>query len=71
MRVLLTALALALCAATSSAQSPAATFRDCPHCPEMIRAAPGSFLMGSPPSGGAKGEPNITFYTKMDTPDIF
>jgi len=57
MRVLLTALALALCAATSAAQSPAATFRDCPHCPEMVRAAPGSFLMGSPPSSGAKGEP--------------
>src|SRR2546427_4490581 len=23
----------------------------------MVRAAPGSFLMGSPPSSGAKGEP--------------
>ena len=62
MRVLLTALALALCAATSAAQSPQSskdsTFRDCPHCPEMLRAVPGSFVMGAPPLARI-GEPRL------------
>jgi formylglycine-generating enzyme required for sulfatase activity len=47
-RALLIALLLAAGAATTAAESP--TFRDCPHCPEMVRATPGSFTMGAPPA---------------------
>ena len=41
-RLLLPALLLLLCAASASAQSPRPTFKDCPHCPEMLSVPPGS-----------------------------
>lgn len=54
-RLLLPALVVALCAAWASAQSPSrpplaqapapaapATFKDCPHCPEMLTVPPGT-----------------------------
>jgi formylglycine-generating enzyme required for sulfatase activity len=36
-------------AAAVSAAAPPGPFRDCPHCPEMVAAPPGTFLMGEPP----------------------
>src|SRR5262245_20222658 len=42
------------------------SFRDCPHCPEMVRIAPGSFTMGAMPGEHARegipvawGEPEL------------
>jgi formylglycine-generating enzyme required for sulfatase activity len=40
---LVMAAALALCAAPAAAQATSKTFKDCPHCPEMVSAAPGTF----------------------------
>ena len=33
----------------SAPPAPGSTFRDCPQCPEMVVAAPGSFLLGQAP----------------------
>jgi formylglycine-generating enzyme required for sulfatase activity len=45
--LLLVAAVVAGAAASASAQP--RTFKDCPHCPEMVAAAPGTFVMGDPP----------------------
>ena len=57
-------IAVALVAAPAAAQGsrsggpPAGgSFRECPHCPEMIRAATGSFVMGDASRGAADEQP--------------
>lgn len=53
--LLLAALPVAGVVASSSAvaQTASRSFRDCPSCPELVRIAPGRFLMGSTESEGA------------------
>jgi formylglycine-generating enzyme required for sulfatase activity len=42
-------LTLAFCGTPAAGQDAASrTFRDCPHCPEMVPVAPSSFVMGAP-----------------------
>jgi formylglycine-generating enzyme required for sulfatase activity len=41
-------------ALTTSSTQAAATFRDCPGCPEMVAVPAGDFLMGSNDGGGAE-----------------
>jgi formylglycine-generating enzyme required for sulfatase activity len=47
--ILLAAAAVVLCAGAAATGQPArgaGSFRDCPHCPEMVPVAPGGFAMG-------------------------
>lgn len=41
-------------ASAQGVPAPGTTFRDCPHCPEMVVIPPGSFLMGSTKEENAK-----------------
>jgi formylglycine-generating enzyme required for sulfatase activity len=45
----LLAIAIVLCAAPVGAQITATTFKECPHCPEMMPVKPAAFAMGEPP----------------------
>jgi formylglycine-generating enzyme required for sulfatase activity len=47
-RLLALAGVLGAIVAVSAAAQPR-TFKDCPHCPEMVAATPGTFVMGEPP----------------------
>jgi formylglycine-generating enzyme required for sulfatase activity len=47
-RLLALVAAISAVAAVSAVAQPR-TFKDCPHCPEMLAAAPGTFVMGEPP----------------------
>lgn len=40
---------------TGARESSTPTFRDCPHCPEMVMVPAGSFLIGSPESEEGRG----------------
>jgi formylglycine-generating enzyme required for sulfatase activity len=42
-------LAVVVAVGAASAFAQPRTFKDCPHCPPMIAAGPGTFVMGEPP----------------------
>jgi formylglycine-generating enzyme required for sulfatase activity len=52
--VLACAVGLSAVAAQGAERKPGDSFRDCPHCPEMVVVPAGSFIMGSPPEETAR-----------------